>query len=216
MENNIIKLLKDKPLSVPMILINNYQSLNITNDELILIMVIMNIGNKVIYNPEEYANILNWRKHDVMNLINNLFDKNILSLIVEKVNRKTYEYISLDTLYNKLINIVIDTNSNEEIDNSIFGVFEAELGRMLTPMEYEKIKEWITSNINIELITLALKEAVLKGVNNLNYIDSILNSWQKKGYKNKVDVEKEKENYRNRQKQPKVDVFDTDWLNENE
>ena len=216
MENNIIKLLKDKPLSVPMILINNYQSLNITNDELILIMVIMNIGDKVIYNPEEYANILNWRKHDVMNLINNLFDKNILSLIVEKVNRKTYEYISLDTLYNKLINIVIDTNSNEEIDNSIFGVFEAELGRMLTPMEYEKIKEWITSNINIELITLALKEAVLKGVNNLNYIDSILNSWQKKGYKNKVDVEKEKENYRNRQKQPKVDVFDTDWLNENE
>ena len=98
MENNIIKLLKDKPLSVPMILINNYQSLNITNDELILIMVIMNIGDKVIYNPEEYANILNWRKHDVMNLINNLFDKNILSLIVEKVNRKTYEYISLDTL----------------------------------------------------------------------------------------------------------------------
>ena len=151
-----------------------------------------------------------------MKIIDNLCDKNILSLVIEKNNRKTYEYISLDTLYNKLINIVIDTNSNEEIDNSIFGVFEAELGRMLTPMEYEKIKEWITSNINIELITLARKEAVLKGVNNLNYIDSILNSWQKKGYKNKVDVEKEKENYRNRQKQHKVDVFDTDWLNENE
>ena len=62
------------------------------------------------------------------------------------------------------------------------------------------------------MIALALKEAVLNGVNNLNYIDSILNSWKKKGYKNKSDVLKEKENYRT--KKEKVQIYDTDWLNE--
>ena len=78
-------------------------------------------------------------------------------------------------------------------------------------MEYEKIKEWINSGNSNELITLALKEAVLNGVNNLNYIDSILNSWKKKGYKNASDILKEKENYRT--KKEKVQVYDTDWLN---
>ena len=55
-------------------------------------------------------------------------------------------------------------------------------------------------------------EAVLKRVDNLNYIDSILNSWRKKGYKNKEDVKKEKESFR--KKKEKIDIFDTDWLNE--
>ena len=214
MNNNILKILKDKPLYIPRVLVNNYKELGIDSDELILIIVIMNFGDKVIFNPEEFASILNWNKHETMKVINNLINKNILSLIVEKFNRKTYEYLSLDTLYDKLLNIVIGEYQNEEIDNSIFSIFEAELGRLITPMETEKIKEWITSGNSQELITLALNEAVLKGVNNFNYIDSILNSWHKKGLKNKSDVIKEKEKYRNNKKN--IDVFDTDWLNDNE
>ncbi len=131
---------------------------------------------------------------------------------MEKSNRKTVEYISLDSLYEKLFNIIIDEKENNEIDNSIFSIFEGELGRMLSPMEYEKVKEWVTSGNSNELIICALNEAVLKGISNFNYIDSILNNWRKKGYKNKSDIMKEKEEYRNKKK--KVDVFDTDWLNE--
>ena len=79
-------------------------------------------------------------------------------------------------------------------------------------MEYEKIKEWITSGNSEELIVSALKEAVMNGINNFNYIDRILDSWRKKGYKSKNDVVRDKEKFHS--KKEKVEVYDTDWLNE--
>ncbi len=213
MEEKMINVLKERPIFIPRLLLSNYRNLGITSDEFIMLMVIINHGDKVLFDPEKLGEEIGADKREVMRLINNLIDKNILSLVIEKNNRKAAEYISVNILYNKLFNTVIGMETEEkEIDNSIFGVFESELGRMLTPMEYEKIKEWIKSEENNELIILALKEAVLNGVNNFNYIDSILNSWKKKGYKNKSDIEKEKRAYRN--KKESMEVFDTDWLNE--
>ena len=153
-------------------------------------------------------------KHEVMSIIDSLCDKNIISLVVEKVNKKTYEYLSMELLYQKLFNIIAndDKSEKEEIDNSIFSVFEQELGRTLSPMEFEQIKEWITSGNSNELIICALREAVLNGVGNLRYIDSILNDWRKKGYRKQEDVKKDREIYRS--KKSKVEVFDTDWLND--
>ena len=80
-------------------------------------------------------------------------------------------------------------------------------------MEYEKIKEWITSGNSSELISCALREAVMNGISNFNYIDRILDSWKKKGYKNREDILKDKEKYQSK-KSNKIDVFDTDWLND--
>ncbi len=208
----MIDLIKERPLYIPRILLNNYKTLGITDEELIIIMVIMNYGDKVVYDPELFAKDIGSNRKNIMMLIDSLCDKNILSLIFEKNNKKTYEYISLDILYEKLLNIVLGKSEEVEVDNSIFTIFESELGRTLSPMEYEKIKEWITSDNNNELIILALKEAVLNGVNNLNYIDRILSTWKKKGYKNESDILKEKENYRT--KKEKVQIYDTDWLNE--
>ena len=147
--NNVINLIKDKPLYIPRILINNYKNLKITDEELIIIIVIMSYGEKVLYDPEEFARIIDGNKRTIMKLIDNLCDKNILSLVIEKKNSKTYEYISLDNLYEKLFNIVISENDeDEEVDNSVFSIFENELGRTLSPMEYEKIKEWVNSGNN--------------------------------------------------------------------
>lgn len=210
--NNIIDLIKEKPLFIPKVLVNNYRALKITDEELIIIMVIMSYGDKVVYDPEMFAKEIGGTKRNVMKLIDNLCDKNILSLVIEKNNLKAYEYIYLDSLYEKLFNIVIDNKENNEIDNSIFSVFENELGRTLSPMEYEKIKEWVNSGNSNELISLALREAVMNGVSNFNYIDRILDNWRKKGYKDKNDILKDKEKYH--KKEEKVDVFDTDWLNE--
>ena len=213
MDNNILNLLQDKPIVVPRILFNNYRKLNIDEEELIVIMLIISLGNKIEYNPEIFVQELNIDRHKVMGIISNLMGKNILSLEVIKNGRKTEEYISLSLLYDKLLNIIIDTDEDEvKIDNSIFSVFENELGRLLSPMELEQIKEWVTTIKNDELIIAALKEAVLNGVSNFRYIDAILNEWNKKGYKSKEDIIKDKNNYR--KKKNAAPIFDTDWLND--
>lgn len=214
MDDKIIDLLKLRPIVIPRILLNNYRLFNITDSEFIVIMVLLSYGDKITYNPEEFAREVRMSKHEVMSIIDSLCDKNIISLVVEKVNKKTYEYLSMELLYQKLFNIVAndDKSEKEEIDNSIFSVFEKELGRTLSPMEFEQIKEWITSGNSNELIVCALREAVLNGVGNLRYIDSILNDWRKKGYRKQEDVKKDREIYRS--KKSKVEVFDTDWLND--
>lgn len=213
MDNNIIKLIQDKPIVVPRILFNTYRRLNITEEELIIIMLIISFGNKIEYNPDLFVQELHIDRHRIMGIISNLMDKNILSLEVVKNGRKTEEYISLSLLYDKLVNIVKEVDdTNKEIDNSIFSVFENELGRLLSPMELEQIKEWVTTFKNEELILAALKEAVLNGVSNFRYIDAILNEWNKKGYRNREDVLKDRNNYR--KKKENIEVFDTDWLND--
>jgi len=211
-KSNLISLFKDRPIVVPRFLFSNYKMLNISDSEFIMIMVLLSFGDKIVYNPDEFAKMINGDKHEVMMIINDLIEKNVISLVIEKNNRKTYEYISMDLLYEKIFNMAIDNQEEEKIDNSIFSIFENELGRMLSPMEYEQVKEWITSGNSNEMIVCALREAVMNGVSNFRYIDTILNDWRKKGYKNKGDIVKDREVYRS--KKSKIDVFDTDWLNE--
>ena len=207
----LINMIKERPIVIPRILFNKYKLLNITEEELVVIMVIMNLGEKVLYNPEEFAKEINTSRQNVMKIISNLCNKRILTIDMEKKNNKTYEYISLDLLYEKLANVV-STIDEKQIDTSVFTVFENELGRTLSPMEYEKIKEWLTSIKSDELIICALREAVMNGVSNFNYIDRILDSWKKKGYKCKNDIVNDKEKYHS--KKEKIEVYDTDWLNE--
>ena len=75
MDNNILNLLQDRPIVVPRVLFNNYKRLNINEEELIVIMLIITLGNKIDYNPDIYVNELNIEKYKVMEIINNLISK---------------------------------------------------------------------------------------------------------------------------------------------
>ena len=215
MDNNILKILQDNPVVVPRILINNYRKLGITESELIIIMLVISLGNDIEYNPDIFVQELGMDKRMVMSLISNLKDKKILSIEMVKNGRKLEEHISLSLLYSKLLNIVKDISEEDsvKIDNSIFSVFENELGKLLSPMQIEKIKEWVVTYKNEELIIAALREAVMNNVSNFNYIDTILSEWNKKGYKSKEDVLKDKSNYRDKKKS-NVDIVEVDWLND--
>ena len=213
MDEKIITLLQEKPLVIPKIIFKTYKKLNITEEELILLLFMIDSGNKMIYNPEYFTEELGFNKYKVMELINDLYEKKIIDIIVEKNNlNKSEEYISLDLLYHKLVNDILDKQDDVEVDNSdIFSIFENEMGRTISPMEYDMVKGWIT-DYNKEVVIEALKEAVYNGVNNFRYIDKILFEWKKKGIKTKDDVIKDKNVYRT--KKEKVDYFEYNWLEE--
>ena len=206
----------DRPLVIPRIIINNYKKLNITEEELIILIFIIDYGVDLEYNPSIFVQELNIDKYKVLELINSLKEKNILTILIKKENKKvSSEYISLQPLYDKIMNIVMDNKEKQiEIDENIYSIFENELGRTLSPLEYEKIKEMVTS-YGQELVVEALKEAVYNRANNLRYIETILSEWNKKGYKSKVDILKDRENYR-KKKKDNIKLPDIDWLNEDE
>lgn len=209
---NIIEIIKEKPIVIPRILFRDYKKLNINEEELIILIYIIDLGNRVVYNPDIFVKNLGFDKFKAMQIISNLVEKKIISITVEKdKNGISEEYINIDLLYNKLFNDIINVEEKNYEDTNIFSKFENEFGRPISPMEYEIIKGWLNDKFSEEIITEALKEAVYNNVNNLRYIDKILYEWKKKGYKKKEDIVKD--NMKTKQEKSKSNnLFDYNWL----
>lgn len=212
------EMLKEKPIILPRYLFNYYSRLGITVEELLILIFIIDRGDKAEYNPDAISNSLCLDKFKVMELLNNLIEKQIVELVVKKDNTcKSSEYISLDLMYKKIMNIIIG-KKDEQCDSifengDIFATFEKEFGRTISSMECQIIKSWIDDSFSYELIMEALKEAVYNGATSLKYIETILYSWRKKGYKTKKEVIDAKTKFRETKKEEK-EIFYYDWLND--
>ena len=93
--------------------------------------------------------------------------------------------------------ISIDKNSIDNITTTIYD-FLQENGFILTPIQYEVVSQWEDT----ELTRHAIKQAVLNNKFNINYIDKILNSYQKDNIKSvqeaierEEDFNKKRESY---------------------
>ena len=80
MEDKVINILKDRTISISKIILKNYKKLNISDTELIIIMVLMSFGDKVMYNPEELASVINADKYEVERLY--LMELVILDILI--------------------------------------------------------------------------------------------------------------------------------------
>lgn len=218
MNEVVLNILKEKPIIIPQFLFKNYKKLNINELELVILICLINKGEKTVYDPSLFTEELGMDKYEAMQIINDLVEKNFINIKVENnLYGKKEEYIYLDLLYNKLFSLIIE-NQKETIivlDSNIFNLFEQELGRTLSPMEVEIIKEWINDGISEELIKEALKEAISNDVRNLKYVDRILFNWRSKGLKTKKDIMKERQNYR-KAKKTSAPIYDYNWLEDEE
>lgn len=206
MLNKVIELMKDKVYNVPSKLLLNYKKLNITEKELILLIYFIN--NDKVFNSSLIKDEMNMEISEILAIIDSLNKKGLAKIEVIKKDNKMIEYINIDDLYQKLSFIII--NKKEEDTSNIYEIFEQEFGRTLSPLEYEKIADWKDKKFSEEIILLALKEAIYNGVTNLRYIDTILFEWRKKGINSEKDIKIKRE------KSEKKELFDYDWLNEDE
>ena len=223
--SRLIEIFRDGNLVVPIYLLKNYKDLKLELNEFIYLMYLYNRGDNLLFDPNTFAKELNMDLTEIMELTSKLTEKGFISVEVSK-NEKGFmeEVVILDNFYNKLkLYLLDDLNKEEEKakDNTdIFEVIEKEFGRTLSSMEYEIIKAWRDSNISDELITEALREAVLNGVNNLKYIDKILYEWGKKGIMTAKDVEDNRKKRRAQMEKNKDTDSDVDlgvldgWLDD--
>lgn len=213
MNKNVINLLKDKNYIMPSYLLKNYKKIGLTSDLFVLVCYLINLDNPIVCDYKRFSNDLNIEQLEVMNMINDLTLKKMIEIDVKKNNSsKLEEYINLDLLYNKLFMLIIDEEETD--DDSIYGIFERELNRSLSPIEYELVNGWLDCGYKKDIIISALKEAVFNGANNFRYIDKILSEWNKKGIDTLEKVEKNKKEFKKLVN--KVEVPDYDWLNQSE
>ena len=213
---HILALLKNKDFHLPKLLLCNYKKLKMTEIELVIIIYLINSDN-MSYNPKQISDDLNIKMTDVLVLVNNLCEKGIISIDMVKINKINNEVINLDLLYEKLAFLIINSGKSPEVHNEgLFEKFEKEIGRVLSPMEYDIINNWLSNGYTEELILCALKEAVYNGsTSNLRYIERILFEWKKKGIKNSEDVEKNKREFK-KTRNENLELFEYDWLNDQE
>lgn len=212
MNSKILEILKYKSYIVPSYLIKNYKKMGLNSDNVIILIYLLNLNDPIVCDYQKFSTDLNMSTKDIMSSINELVEKGVLSIDLKKnPSSKLEEYINLELFYNKIFLQLIDVDINKK-ESNIYSIFEKELSRTLSPIEYELINSWLEKGYKEEIILQALKEAVFNGVNNFRYIDRILLEWNKNGIDTLEKVEKNKKAF----KDNKVDVPDYDWLNENE
>jgi DnaD/phage-associated family protein len=102
-------------------------------------------------------------------------------------------------------NNIIYNNINN--NNNIYDFLQKELGRTLSPIEIEKVKEWEDN----ELTRYAVKVAILNGAYTINYIDTIIYNWQKLGIKSVSQAQEETKRHRDKKISKKTDYM-PEWF----
>lgn len=214
MLEKIIGLLQDHTIQVPKILLTNYKTLKLSDQEFIFVLYLLNTN--YVLNPKQIATDLALELPVIFEMISNLEAKDLVKIETYQNKNIREEALNFDGLYHKLAFLIVNGKTEKPDKTNLFDLFEKQFGRPLSPMEYEIINGWKEVNFEEELIVLALKEAAYNGVNNLRYIDKILYEWKKKGIRSKDDVEREKQAFKQAKEAPKTELFDYDWLNDHE
>lgn len=215
----LVDLIKGKSIVIPLYLYKLRDKLNLSMDEFMFIMYLYNEGELVLFDLNKIGEELGLPVNSLMNLIGSLSGKSLIDFkVIDNDKGIKEEYLSLENFYNKVSLLLMDNveKKNSSDDTNIFSMIEQEFGRTLSPIEYEIVKAWLESNMSVEIIACALKDSIMNDVRNLRYMDKILYEWGKKGIKNKEDVEKHMINRRKKEESKKADVFDCDWLEEND
>ena len=218
MEERYMELLRDKMFFIPSSVFRNMGKLGITGDEVLVLIFIINMGPRVLYDPEMISKGTGINRIRVLEVINGLISKGILAIVVKKngSSKKMEEFISTDLFYEKMRGVLLGgtnrANGKREEQTDLFSMFEKEFGRTLSSMEYEIIRGWVSDDMPSDLIREALREATYNGVSNLRYIEKIILDWKKRGYKSVKDIERARERYK--KKNGNGDVFDYNWLDD--
>lgn len=83
----------------------------------------------------------------------------------------------------------------------LFEIFQQCFGRLLTPFEIEDINKWIDEDdMPVEVVNVALKEAVTNNKISWKYVNKILSDWHKAGDNTLEKVEKRLSDFEARKK----------------
>ena len=205
-----LEFLTEKRFTLSTHLIQVAVSNNLSLAEFLLLVYFEDAVDKT-FNVDTISKTLNINEKEILIAFNRLLSLNFIELEAckDKTN-KCCEIVSLEPMYRKLFE---KTEKQKELakKETIFDLFQKELGRSISPMEYEIINAWLEKGFSEELVLGALKEAVYNGVSSLRYIDKILYEWQKKGYHAMTEVESGLINRRkDNEKVPQL--FDYNWL----
>lgn len=182
-----------------------YKELKITDEEAMLIMHVhafLEAGNP-FPTPDEIGSRMMTSQNHVTTMIQKLMQQGYLAIEQENDKELITEHISLQPLWERLLDCVYKEKQEEKelsqkaLEGEVFQLFEQEFGRFLSPMEIETISMWMDQDGHSPaIIRMALKEAVISQKISLRYVDRILFEWKKKNIKTSMEVSRHATSFR--------------------
>ncbi|MBM7709191.1 DnaD domain protein [Enterococcus lemanii] len=183
------------------LVLDNYRKIGLTNEEFLLWLQLFRYNEAGNHFPDlaMIASQLSFTQQEIYYLLNQLVQKQVVQIISTKdTSGKIVDHYDLSLIFNKIAVLkeqekMTQTKKKEqEKIRELYQSFEAEFGRPLSQIEFQRIGQWLDEDhYQVELIQLALREAVLNQAYSLNYIDRILLSWERKNIRTSQQVQEE-------------------------
>lgn len=204
---------------IPNLLIRHYREMGLNDADFIFLVQVFALTRNGCPVVEQIADLLEMEPADVKKNIASLMEKGIITAEsrLEKGNARVTRYF-FDGLYDKLMDLwacqmAVEMEKSPDGEGAVvpapqdaapvvraeerqdfarvYGAFEREFGRALSPMEGEQIIQWTEKlAFPAETVLEALKRAVLRGILKFNYVDRILLDWQQANLRTLVEIQR--------------------------
>ena len=199
------------------LLLHHYKELGMTTSQFVLYLQFKSYQDRGIMNP------------DVRTIAKNLGTKE--RQVFEQLHQMMTNHLVEHAIYDfsLLINKLALLNENDQaatvkVENTnnrveTFNQLEAEFGRPLSSMELQIVNDWLDKdNYSAIMIKLALRQAVMNSALNLQYMDRILQSWDRQGLRTERDINEHEKRFEQRKeagqkpekktlKKPKIPIY---------
>src|SRR5690554_3722732 len=161
------KLYNDYNFNVEMLLTQNYRKLNLTSDELIILLVLFsNKAKKKVFSLASISRKVDFNQNEIANIVSSLLEKDFLEINLETNNKHEREIYNLDKTFLKLEEMLkyeINDNlkqANKSKTAETITLLEEKVNRILRPNELERVRLWYdTFNFDHDVIVDAINKA---------------------------------------------------------
>ena len=166
------------------ILISQYKELGLTENELIVLLLIdlYDKENPSLITGELLQGKMNLPSKEIDDIIVSLLEKKFVSYEMKDSLMVTSPKPMKEKILNYFVNNIINTKSEEEQKvkddefQEVLKVLQDRLGRVLTPLEIDKVSSWFDDDIDKDLIIKVIDSLMAKRgkISSLNVIDKAL------------------------------------------
>ena len=211
MFNKVMELIKTRDINIPGLLFFNHSKLNLDYEQLYFLIYLLNLDN-LEFDISKFSKELNKKPKEIIKVISDLDEKEIISLDITKNNDDVKEMINLNAFYKKLTYLIIDEEEKQEEKVDIVKEFEKVFKRELIGREKHIITAWKQAGYQDSFLLAGLKEAEYNGEFSLTYIDTILDNWDKQGFKTEEDINNSKQSNPKEDEISFIEVDESDWI----
>lgn len=169
-------------LNFSYLLLDFYKSLNIKENELIVILMIDHLLNQEndFITKDELVLKMNLSEKEIDDAMTSLYTKKYIEFIVENGKAKTTIRPLKKILYKKFEQSIFneeEIKNKEEMVNlreEVFEFLEKTFNRSLSPIEIDRADEWVKAGIDKDIIINSIKDAKKFNDLTINKIDRII------------------------------------------